>query len=162
MKKTIERELKNEAVCINSWGTEHSKGVSCIVRTNNKLSIVSKHMDNDGRLVLLNVKLNGDIYTIVNIYAPNNDGERNTFFKKIANSIEQHGESYHNCIIGGDFNYAPNNTLDRNLEERKNSKHYDKCTSGYRKLCTCFDLHDIWRYTHTHPPQLKMKILMNT
>lgn len=43
---------------------------------------VNKHESDNGRKVLINIKINGEIYTVVNIYAPNGVKERISFLKK--------------------------------------------------------------------------------
>jgi exonuclease III len=45
--------------------------------------LIDEYKDNEGRLLLINVEINNAIYTIINIYAPNNMNKRNTFFKQV-------------------------------------------------------------------------------
>jgi exonuclease III len=61
-----------------------------------------KYKDNEGRLLLINVEINNAIYTIINIYAPNNTNKRNTFFKQVDRFINEH--SIGQIILAGDYN----------------------------------------------------------
>lgn len=140
----IERELGSAYICVNSRGTEHSKGVTCIVKKKN-ISIENMYTDHEGRLAILNIKINHDIYTVVNIYAPNTETERNLFFKNTAKLISKHGSSDRNYIVGGDFNYTPDPALDRDNRDRQSIQKQDKSHLGYQRLCKSFHLKDIWR-----------------
>ena len=66
--------------------SNHSKGVA-IILTNNfpEYSLIDKQTDEEGRIVLLNIKLlfNNEIYTLMNVYAPNDTQHRINFLKKI-------------------------------------------------------------------------------
>lgn len=66
----------------------------------------------DGRKMLLNVEINGEIFSIINIYAPNVLSNRQFFFTKLKSFIEK------NClndkiILCGDFNCQINDTCDK-------------------------------------------------
>ena len=50
---------------------------------------MDENKDNKGRLLLINVEINNAIYTIINIYAPNNMNKRNTFFKQVDRFINR-------------------------------------------------------------------------
>jgi nicotinamide riboside kinase len=53
-------------------------------------------------VVLTILEINNVIYTIRNIYAPNNMNKRNTFFKQVDRSINEH--SIGQIILAGDYN----------------------------------------------------------
>ena len=100
LKETINNEWAGAATCIHSWGTQHSRGVTCIIMDNNGIEVESKFTDPEGRLVLLNMYINNLTYTIVNIYAPNIEKDRNMFYKKVNKLVEQYGEDKTHCLIG--------------------------------------------------------------
>ena len=54
----------------------HSRGVSVLINKNLDCNIVSSKSDNDGRIVLVNLVINNNEYTLVNVYAPNTASER--------------------------------------------------------------------------------------
>jgi hypothetical protein len=41
------------------------------------------HNDNDGRILLINIEIDENIFTLVNLYANNVEKNRNAFFKKV-------------------------------------------------------------------------------
>ena len=40
-----------------------------------------KYKDKDGRVIILNIELEDNSFTLINIYAPNNEHERKKFYK---------------------------------------------------------------------------------
>jgi hypothetical protein len=52
--------------------------------------------------LLINVEINNAIYTIINIYAPNNMNKRNTFFKQVDRFINEY--SIGQIIPAEDYN----------------------------------------------------------
>ena len=44
-------------------------------------------MDKDGRLDVNEAEINDQIYTFINVYAPNIDSERISFFKELSANI---------------------------------------------------------------------------
>ena len=67
-------------------------------------NVLSVHTDTKGRLVLLNLEINGKELPIVNVYAPNIASERILFFKQVSKFIDQHAVNKDGLIVGGDFN----------------------------------------------------------
>ena len=107
--------------------SSHSKGVA-IILTNSfpDYSFIDKHIDQDGRIVLLNIELlhNNEIYTFINVYAPNDVQQRINFLKKINNFINQHAKSHKNIIICGDFNTCDNQNDRASLKFDQSSEHF--------------------------------------
>ena len=103
-------EMLGHAKCIS---IKHSKGRACIVKQSEDMTVIDKHEDDDGRLLLINMNTNEVTYTFVCIYAPNRENERNTFFSKVDKWIFQCGLGKKRCIIGGDFNYVRNEGVDK-------------------------------------------------
>ena len=54
-----------------------SRGVSIIFKKDLPIEILNVHKSVDGRKLLLNVKYEDSVFTIVNVYAPNNEDSRN-------------------------------------------------------------------------------------
>ena len=84
----------------------HSRGVSILFNRKVDYTVLSSHTDKDGRMILVNLKLNNDEFTLVNIYAPNNVSERIAFFNKMKEFIQVHAVNRSKLIITGDFNYV--------------------------------------------------------
>ena len=72
--------------------------------------MIDKQTDEEGRMVLLNIKLlfNDKIYTLINVYARNDAQHHINFLKKINKFINQHAKSDKNIITCGDFNTCEN------------------------------------------------------
>ena len=84
--------------------SEHSRGVSILFRKHLQYRILSKHCDNDGQLLLVNIELNGIKYSICNVYCPNNVSNRMEFLSNIVTFVETNALSKYNLYVGGDFN----------------------------------------------------------
>lgn len=61
----------------------HSRGVSILFKKNSKVEILNHYKSLDGRRLLINVKYNDQILTLVNVNAPNSEKDRIDFFKRI-------------------------------------------------------------------------------
>ena len=125
----------------------HSRGVSILF--NRKLdytvlsstlfyTVLSSHTDKDGRMILVNLTLNNDEFTLVNIYAPNSVSERIAFFNKMKEFIQVHAVNRSKLIIAGDFNCVLS-TVDCF------SGVVDKSTKVLTDIIENLSLVDIWR-----------------
>jgi exonuclease III len=61
--------------------------VAIWIKKNVEFKLIDEYKDNEGRLLPINVEINNAIYTIINIYAPNNMNKRNTFFKQVDKGV---------------------------------------------------------------------------
>ena len=64
---------------IHSIGTSNSRGVSIFIHEKLNAEIINSTIDEEGRYIIMNVKINEDVYCLVNIYAPNDKHKRNSF-----------------------------------------------------------------------------------
>ena len=104
-------EPKDELIWRNEWrggiffshGSNHQKGVCILLNPASKLAIEECHMDNEGRIVAVNVVLNNLRFSICNIYAPNCFAEQ-TKFAQTLNAFLLRYLSVDKLIIGGDWN----------------------------------------------------------
>ena len=55
----------------------HARGVSICTKVDHKLLTVKS--DSEGRFLLINIDINGQIYTLVNLYCPNATNERREY-----------------------------------------------------------------------------------
>ena len=145
--KNLENTLCNESKqhFYFSHGTTSSRGVAILI--NNKLQheIIDEHKDNDGRIIMLNIEIENIIYSLINIYAPNNEQERNSFYKKLNEFIHKNAVGI--VIIGGDMNDALSE-IDRKCTNKRNI--IKKPVNSLKSLIKSNRLIDIWRNLNPH------------
>jgi len=66
--------------CIHSCGSVHSRGVTALIKINSDIQITNHVVDDEGRLILLNVMVNKYVFTVLNVYAPNLKKTKKKFF----------------------------------------------------------------------------------
>ena len=91
-----------------------SRGVSIYFRENFDVKIVNVKRAIDGRKILINVELNGYIFSLINIYAPNTGSKRSEFFENLQCFITKHCLN-DNILICGDFNCQLNDEKDKSV-----------------------------------------------
>ena len=112
---------------------------TCILFNNNfEHKILKQFSDPEGRFVIVDIKMEEKILTLVNLYAPNDDNP--TFFKNVLNQLLSFdcGE----IILGGDYNLVMEVGKDKsggNPTTNKNS------LKEVRYIADSLDLVDIWR-----------------
>ncbi len=107
--KTIRKlqTIYNMNVFENS-GTDLARGVCILITEKMKNHVVlSKHFDDTGRTIQIDLNIDSTTLHIINIYAPNTPVERRTFYENILPQL-----STQNTIIGGDFNCISDEQLD--------------------------------------------------
>ena len=67
----------------------YSRGVSILFRKDLNIEIINVHKSVDARKLLVNVRYDENVFTFVNVYAPNNDNDRVIFFKKLKTFISR-------------------------------------------------------------------------
>lgn len=137
---------------IFSPGTEHSKGTAILFKKGLQYQILNKHKTEDSRMILINIKIEEKIFTMINIYAPNNMSERKVFFNKIQKWINKFAMNEQNIFIGGDFNHTDIPILDR-LNFQNTLQASDQSTPNYKTLLSTYNLHDIWRKMNPNKKQ---------
>ena len=116
----------------------HSRGVCIMFRKELKHNIIDIHKGDDGRILAINVEINGSTYLIINVYGPNDVKQRVQFLSNVDDLITNYGINNSNIIMGGDFNCV-NESIDRV------SQVIDNSTDKLIKLKSRFNLIDIWR-----------------
>ena len=81
-----------------------SRGVSVLIRNGFSFDFCNYHRSSDGRKILLNIKINDILYSIVNLYAPNKIGDRKAFFTTTNSWVRKFALSKENLLVCGDFN----------------------------------------------------------
>lgn len=118
--------------------SSHSRGVCIMFNKKLEYEFVNKHVSDDGRRILINVKVNNELYTIVNLYAPNNVKDRIDFLKKTKAWVKKYAKDEDMLIICGDINCC--------MESRDRKKENgDKSNVQLRNLVKSLRLKDAWR-----------------
>ena len=130
-----------EGSILFNCGTHHSRGTAILFR--NKHKFINLHNSDDSRIQLINVEINSQIMTIMNVYAPNNITERKCFFTKMQKWIDRYALNENNIIIGGDFNYT-----ESDLDRYNQSNTKDASSVTYKNLINTKNLNDAWRKIH--------------
>jgi len=143
IEKTWNEEFGNDNQLFFSHGSSNARGACIGVVGNFGQEITNKITDNNGRLIILEAKINDCKFIIVNIYNENTEAEQVILW----DSLFQHLENLHvsnetNLIIGGDFNLF----FDDKLEAKGGNPNMKRISiSHFFKLKENFDLIDIWR-----------------
>ena len=120
--------------------SKHARGVCTLVNDKLQLKVISNQSDKEGRKVLINVLINDQVYTMVNIYCPTNLTSRIKFLISCREWIKKYRIEDSNLIIGGDVNCIDNiidrtsNSIDKSSAELKNLKDYFKVNDVWRKM----------------------------
>ena len=72
-----------EGKLILSFGSEHSKGNAILFKKNLPIEIIKMHKSVDSRIILTNIKMDNEIITLINVFAPNIMSDRKAFFNKV-------------------------------------------------------------------------------
>lgn len=130
-------------LCFFSHGTNLSAGVAVLT---NKFrgDVIEFDISDEGRWIILITKLDGCVFITCNVYSYNGVSLAKNLFTQLGYKIEKYKLKFPNSylIIGGDFNDAPDDHMDR-IPPRDNPPVRFKCTSyTMDKL----NVVDVWRF----------------
>ena len=120
--------------CSNSV---HSKGVCMLLKKGLECKILSTLSDGIGRLLLVNIEVNGVNSTLCNVYCPNNVTETVNILSHVKLFGRKHAISKQNMYIGGDFNCVESR-IDRV------SGVLDRSSSKLTEIKKYLNLVDVW------------------
>ena len=126
-----------------SHGSSASAGVCILFKPSAAYEILSVDKDSNGRLLLILLKINETLFTVVNIYGPNKDED--SFFTSLQSVLHDKGEEP--FIIGGDFNTVINPKVDRYPNSIQN---HPNCAIALQNVLIDLELVDIWRKKNEH------------
>ena len=111
------------------------------VNLNHLIIIQNITRDPNGTYIIMKVKIETEIYTLVNVYAPNADDL--TYFELLTNQIDKIVPC--NIILGGDLN-----TIMDPIKDIKGGaqNYHQKVTQFLNNYCELAQLVDIWRIRH--------------
>ena len=128
-----------------SHGTSHSCGVMILFKPGLDYDIITQISSDEGRFILLKVKLDGNEYNLCNVYAPTSDKHLDQlyFYNKLHETLITMGNiQTHPTIIGGDWNTLLNRNLDR---DGGNPGRPNDVNDTIGKIQNDLDVVDIWR-----------------
>ena len=120
--------------CLSS----NSAGVCILFNNNFKFDILKTFLDPSGRYIVCDIKTDEKLFTLANIYAPNEDDP--TFFKQVFDRL--HDFACEEIIVGGDFNLV----LDVK-EDKKGGlpRTHQNALKIINQTCEELNLTDVWR-----------------
>lgn len=121
-----------------SGNSSNSTGVGILLNINVDYNILQYQEIVEGRLQLLEIEINGNRFSIINVYAPNNNSLH--FLNCVENlMIEQRCNS---LIVCGDFNVVMDYSLDK-LNGVANTNL--PCSKKLNEIVAGNELTDVWR-----------------
>ena len=142
--ETVEIEWKKEwgSSMYFSHGETNSKGVAILLDKDYDFEIKEIAKDKDGRILFLEVVLNGDSIMLGNVYGPTKNKQKDQieFVQQISSMLDAHRDK--NIVIGGDFNICQDTTLDKNTVSNETMS---LAAKSIQNLKDDFNLIDIWR-----------------
>lgn len=126
-----------------SHGTSHSAGVM-VLMNRFKGDVLNSVTCENGRWVILTVKLDNTIFILCNIYGHNSNTLNKSLFAKVSDIIQCKFDAFQASyvIFSGDFNECLDNLCDR-YPPRSSQR---DAQSNLASLCANLSLTDIWRF----------------
>ena len=121
-------------------GSTNARGAAICIGRRCSIQINNIKKGNNGRVILINMEIEGVEVTVCNIYAPNEDNPN--FFKHTLEWIDK--ESGGHVIIAGDLNMVMDKTLDADGRGKNN----DKAAKVLQNYIEENGLCDWWRTQH--------------
>ncbi len=125
---------KDEKLWEDNWdgkiffanGSSNSKGVAILILNNINFELCDKKCDNEGRMLIVKLKIQFNTYVQCNIYAPTQDHklEQNDFIHRFKTELSYFANE--NILIGGDFNFYMEPQIDKmdSLSNRNDNPTY--------------------------------------
>lgn len=128
-----------------SHGTSNSRGVATLFSSNLQYTIMGNITDNEGRIIVTHVEVDGQEVIVCNIYAPTKDKpkEQQLFLNNLREMLLPHIDK--DILIGGDFNVCLFPEIDKKGGVQENQSTYAKDIISFLEE---FQLADIWRLRH--------------
>ena len=152
--------IESERDWTRSWGgrvyfnhgSSNSTGVAILIKSGANHIKVEKHSNIvNGRASLLEIDIDGVLYCLTNIYAPNNDDvgfHESVFLEALGRNRDDH------LIMAGDWNAILSNTLDKTGGSSTHNSH--RSQNFLNSMISDYGLSDVFRvnsgdarlYTH--------------
>jgi len=92
----------------NFSDSPHSRGVSILLNPKLDVQIIDTYKCNNARIIITNVKISGNVLSVVNVYAPNKPNSRKEFFHRLYKQIGMRTLNDSCIVMAGDFNCCLN------------------------------------------------------
>ena len=125
----------------SSFGGPHSAGVSIALSQKFRGTLLTSRQDFAGRVVSVNVGVDGVVYRFVNVYGPNYSPARREFVGQLGTYLRG-GRLF---VLGGDFNFVEDLVLDKAGGD-VSAGSVGSVEMGV--LRETFDLRDAYRFRH--------------
>lgn len=139
MEMQIKREW-NGNVFFNN-GANNARGVAILIHSRLDYTVTQTGGDNEGRVLNILLNLDGHVLNIINVYAPQTDSARQTFFSSLDRFISKVDDN----IIAGDFNCIADVRLDK-IGGSQDIRQL--AAASLQAISSKFTLSDIWRDRH--------------
>ena len=140
LEKKLNREYKNWGhIYTSNPKSHHARGVATLISKNVKFTVENIHRDENGRKLLLNIIINKNKISLLNLYAPCSQSERTHFFTNTQKWMMNKICNMNYVITGGDMNTTVS-SLDRI------NGAIDPCAKYYKTFKISNGLEDAWRY----------------
>ncbi len=124
---------------INATNSAHSRGCAVLFSKHFNFELINSYVDKDGRRILVNISYANQVYSIVCLYAPNNESHRKDFFNKTNKWINQNALNLNNLSVCGDLNCALESA------DRMGSSYADSSRCNLKTLMQKLSLQDLFR-----------------
>ena len=120
--------------CIFNSFRSNSRGVAILIQNNFEFKLHKEKKDLNGNLLALDISINNNKFTLINLYGPNSDNPE--FFESVSEIIKDFDNLF--TIVCGDFNIALNYDLDTfNYSHINNPHARDKVLQIMDELDLC-------------------------
>ena len=123
-------------------GESNARGVAILFKRGFQYQVDKMYMDVNGRFIIMDIKIDEKLITLVNLYAPNNDNP--DFFVNIFTKLSEF--SCEDLIIGGDFNFVIDIYNDCTNPNRINNSVAKDTVAAFMDEMLLQDV-----YRHNHP-----------
>ena len=129
---------------IFSHGTSAKKGVAILISRNVEHKIINTLTDKEGRFIITDIKLDDRIYTVINIYAPTRNYQKEQI--KVLTTLIEYLEAFkmEHIIFGGDMNVYMDAKLDK-LDSMPDSGDNPEFRSNINCFLDTYNMVDVWR-----------------
>ncbi len=128
---------------LSTTDSPHSRGCAILFHKRFECEILDIIRDKDGRKILINLKHMDQIYSVINVYAPNNEAHRREFFNQVYKWIVQYSSNINSLIACGDFNC----TLEE-IDKLGGFHHIDTSIQSLNALLFKLKMKDVFRYRY--------------
>ena len=111
--KTWEEEFGNENKLLFSHGKSNARGVAIGICGNLDYDIIKTESDNEGRFLIVEIKIGNEVFILINLYNENNECDQLKLLSLFEKSMEKFEPiDERNIILAGDFNFIFDLQLD--------------------------------------------------